>query len=346
MLQYPHMHTSSIEKYFLFALLAIVTILVIIIFYPFITVVVLAAAFTVVLDPVYLWIKKHITRGIDWVASLLTVLLFIILLCGPLFGVGVLVFNQTQYAYQSIVETKDPSTFIKRIDVSINKVMPEGVIFDTQAKVTNLITFLSNNITGFFTSTFKSILMFILMIFTMFYLLKDGGAWKRSLIKFSPLSEKNVHEISSKLSSAINRILKGSFLIAITQGILIGIGFTIFGVPNGAIWGVVAGIASFVPTIGTSIVAVPAILFLYFTGMHVQAIGLLIWSVILVGLIDNLLSPYLISKNTEIPSLFILFSILGGVSLMGPVGILIGPLLISLLYSLVSIYRKEASVTK
>jgi predicted PurR-regulated permease PerM len=75
--------------------------------------------------------------------------------------------------------------------------------------------------------------------------------------------------------------------------------------------------------------------------MHFQALGLLIWSVIIVGTIDNILSPYIISKDTEIPSLFILFAILGGVSLLGPLGILIGPLVLSLLYSLVSIYKRE-----
>ena len=99
--------------------------------------------------------------------------------------------------------------------------------------------------------------------------------------------------------------------------------------------------ASFVPTLGTSIVFIPSILFLLFTGMQIQALGLMLWAMLLVGTIDNILSPYIISKNTEVPSIFILFSILGGISLMGPIGILIGPLVLSLLYSLVAIYRKE-----
>ena len=114
----------------------------------------------------------------------------------------------------------------------------------------------------------------------------------------------------------------------------------IFGIPNAIIWAVVASISSFIPTVGTSIVAIPAILFLFLTGMKLQALGLLIWSIIIVGTVDNILSPYIISRDTEIPSLFILFSILGAVSLMGPLGILIGPLVLSLLYSLISIYKK------
>ncbi|MEK7586091.1 MAG: AI-2E family transporter [Patescibacteria group bacterium] len=335
------MHTSLIEKYFLFALLAIVIVLTIAIFWPFITVVVLAGAFAVVLEPVYLWIKRRITKGTAWLASVITVILFLIILCGPLFFIGTVIFNQAQDVYHLISGGANTNELVQRIDASINNAMPNGFTFDMEAKIHDLGVFLSNNVTSFFTATFNSLLMFLIMILTIFYILKDGEHWRKNLVSLSPLSDSHVEEILNKLKSAINRILKGSFLIAIAQGILAGIGLTIFGVPSPALWGVVAGMASFVPTIGVSIVTVPAILFLYFTGAHLPALGLLLWALLLVGMIDNFLAPYVISKNTEIPSLFILFSILGGVALMGPVGVLIGPLVLSLLYSLVSIYRKE-----
>jgi predicted PurR-regulated permease PerM len=178
-------------------------------------------------------------------------------------------------------------------------------------------------------------------MFTLFYLLKDGEKWRKGFVNIFPLSDENTNGILLDLKKSINRIFKGTFIIAIAQGILAWIGFTVFGVPNAIIWAVVAAIASLIPTIGTSIVTVPAILFLFFSGMQLQALGLLIWSGLIVGTVDNLLAPYIISKDTEIPSLFILFSILGSVSLIGPLGILIGPLALSLLYSLISIYKKE-----
>ncbi len=335
------MNTSPLEKYFLFILLGVTIVFTLAIFYPFITVVILAAAFAVILHPLYIKIKKHFTKGISWIASLITVIIFVITLCGPLFIVGKVVFNQTQTMYNTLTATENTNSVIKKINISINKAMPAGFTFDTRAKINEIATYLSNNMANFFASTFRIIILFTIMILTLFYLLKDGEHWKRNLILLCPLSEENTEEILQKLQSAINRILKGSFFIAIVQGILVSIGLAIFGIPNAALWGVVAGIASFIPTLGTSVVTVPAIIFLFVTGMHVQAIGLLIWSGVLVGLIDNVLSPYVISKNTEIPSLFILFSILGGISLMGAVGILIGPLVLSLLYALVSIYRKE-----
>lgn len=338
------MKTVSIEKYFLFILLTVAIIFVLAIFYPFLTVVILSAAFAVVLTPLYLFMKRRVTRGVSWMASLITVVIFVIALCGPLFIIGKIVFNQTQDAYTSLVQTENTSTLIKKIDTSINKVVPTGFTFDTHAKVASIASYLSSNVASFFASTFRTIVLFTLMILTLFYLLKDGAEWKRNLILLCPLSEENTNEILAKLDNAINRILKGSFLIAIVQGILVSIGLVVFGIPNAALWGVIAGIASFIPTLGTSVVTIPAILFLFVTGLPIHAVGLLAWSIILVGLVDNLLSPYVISKNTEIPSLFILFSILGGISLMGPVGVLIGPLALSLLYSLIAIYRKETTL--
>ncbi|MCX6753756.1 MAG: AI-2E family transporter, partial [Candidatus Nomurabacteria bacterium] len=145
----------------------------------------------------------------------------------------------------------------------------------------------------------------------------------------------------ANLRHGVNRVIKGSFFIAIIQGALAWLGFWFFGVPNPALWGVVAGMTSLVPNLGTSLVTIPSILFLYFTGLPLHALGLLLWAMLIVGTVDNFLSPYIISRNTDIPAILTLFSILGGIALMGPVGILIGPLTLSLLYSLVSIYRKE-----
>jgi len=335
------MQITSTEKYFLFVLLLITVVITFLIFYPFLAMLVLSAAFAVVLNPLYLWIKKHLVKNIAWLASLLTVIIFLVCLCVPLFFVGKAVFNQTQDLYLNVISSGNSNHFIESINSSINKLLPEGFSFDIHSKITQLVSSLSNNLTQFFSSTINSIVMFVLMIFTLFYLLKDGEKWEKGFMKILPLRDNNTSEILINLKKSINRIFKGSFIIAIAQGILAWIGFTIFGIPNAIIWAIVAAVASFVPTIGTSIVTVPAILFLFFTGMHLQALGLLIWSIIIVGTIDNILSPYIISKDTEIPSLFILFAILGAVSLIGPLGILIGPLVLSLLYSLVSIYKKE-----
>ena len=335
------MQTTSTEKYFLFVLLLITIIFTLLIFSPFLAMLILAAAFAVTLNPIYLWIKSHIAKNISWLASLLTIIIFLLCLCVPLFFVGKTVFGQIQDLYLNIVSTGNSSHFIDSINSSIDKFLPAGFDFDIHTKITEMISSLTNGLAKFFSSTLNSVLMFTLMIFTLFYLLKDGEKWEKGLVKILPLSDKNANEILSDLKRSINRIFKGQFIVAIAQGVLAWGGFMVFGVPHAAIWAIMSAVASFIPMVGTSLISIPAILFLYFTGMEMQALGLLIWSLLLVGTIDNILNPYIISKDTAISSLFVLFAILGGVSLVGPIGIIIGPLVLSLLYSLVSIYKRE-----
>lgn len=179
------------------------------------------------------------------------------------------------------------------------------------------------------------------MLLAIFYFLKDGAHFRKALIVLSPLEDKDDEKILTRLSRAVNGVIKGYLLIALAQGILMWLGLLIFGVPNPALWGVVAAITSLIPTIGTALVSVPAILFLLATGNSASAIGLAVWAAVIVGTVDNFLSPFVISGKTNVPSFLILFSVLGGISLLGPVGILIGPLTISLLYTLISIYRHE-----
>ena len=336
------MNTTSAEKYFLFTLLLLVIIFTIIIFYPFLTVFVLACSFAVILNPIYLWIKGKL-RNISWLASLLTILIFILGLCLPLFFIGKLMLNQIQELYTSIINIGSGgyNQFMEAINSSINKILPTGFNFDIYPKITEFITYLSGNLGNFFSSILNYILTLGLIMFSLFFLLKDGEKWKNGFINIFPLKNEDTNEILINLKDSVNRIFRGSFIIGIIQGLLAGIGLAIFGVPSAVLFGSLAAITSFIPTVGTSIITVPAMIYLFATGHELQALGLLIWAIIVVSTVDNILSPFLISKNTEMHPILILFSILGAIVLMGPLGILVGPLVLSLLYSLISIYKKE-----
>ena len=338
------MNTNTIERSFFFALLGVVIIFAIAIFFPFLSVIILGMAFSIVLRPIYLWIKKNITKGFDWIASLLTVIFFLIVLFVPLFTLSTAVIHQSQNIYHSVVDGGSATPFLESINDTINGIAPKYITTNTTSVISNMASFVSNNVAGLFASTLKTILMFILFILTLFYAIKDGATLKKGFLLLSPLKNDTNEKILSKLSTTVNGIIKGYFIIAIAQGILMGVGLAIFGVPNPVLWGVVAGVASLVPTIGTAFISVPVIIFLWFSGMQAQAVGMLIWAGALVGMVDNVLSPFIIGKKADIPPLLILFSVLGGVSLMGAIGILVGPLVISLLYTLISIYRAEANL--
>ncbi|MEK7113537.1 MAG: AI-2E family transporter, partial [Patescibacteria group bacterium] len=309
-------------------------------FRPFWVVLVLGVSFSVVLYPVYEWLKEKMKTP-DWLSSALTVLLFVFIVAIPLFGIGVMVFNQSQDAYHVIVNNVDSLSFLDTVNVSINKILPENMSFDLYDKLSGFISFVVSNITGIFTFTLSAIFSALLTLLAVFYFLKDGASWKKSLITLSPLADTDDEKIIQKLSNGINGILKQYLLMALVQGILMGVGLTLFGVPNPALWGLVTIFAALVPTIGTALISIPAIIFLYATGHAMAAAGLLVWSISMVGMIDNLLSPVIVGKKINLPPFLILFSVLGGLSLLGPIGILMGPLTVSLLHSLLSIYRHE-----
>ncbi len=335
------MKAKVIEKNFFYAFLVLVSVIAGIILWPFLSVIVIGASLAVVFHPVYVLVEEKITHGIPWLSALLTTLLFLVLLGVPFFFIGSSVFRQSQEMYSSITSNGGPSPYIAHISQSISEVLPNGISVDVAKKIDDIASFLSGSASKIFTSTISTLFSFLLVLLSLFYFLKDGKQWRDMLIDLSPLPDEYDEKILYKLSRAVNGVMKGYLLIALVQGLLMGIGLWIFGVPNPALWGVFAGVASMVPSIGTALVAVPAILYLLVTGDSTGAVGFTAWALILVGTIDNFLNPIVVAKNIDLHPLIILFAVLGGISLMGAVGILIGPLVVSLLYTLLTIYREH-----
>ncbi len=333
------MQSKMLERYFFYGLLLATFFFSFLIFRPFWIVLVLGASFSIVLYPVYEWLNKRLAR--NWLSALLTLLFFIVVLCIPLFSVGSIVFNESQNLYHSVLSNGNISPLLTSVGNKINQILPIGVSFDINAKISSFISFLVNNITTILKATVSALFSFLLLLLTIFYLLKDGDKWRKALLKISPLSDNDDHKILHRLAQTINGVIKGYLLIAFIQGILMGAGLYLFHVPNPAIWAVIAGIASIIPPLGTAVVSVPSIIFLFMTGNTGLAIGLLVWSVVVVGTGDNVLNPYIIGHRIDVPPFLILFSVLGGIALLGPVGILIGPLTVSLLYTLTEIYQAE-----
>jgi predicted PurR-regulated permease PerM len=334
------MQPKTLEKYFFFGLLLVTLFLAFLIFRPFWIVLVLGASLSIILYPIYTWLNKKYLP--NWLAALITLFFFILVLCIPLFSLGSIVFDQSQNLYHSIVNNNgNAGPFINIIGSKINHVLPKGMHFNINEIFSNFISFLTDNVANIFNATVTAVFSFILLLLTIFYFLKDGENWKRTMLKMSPLKSADDEKIINRLTQTINGVIKGYLLIAFIQGTLMGIGLAIFHVPNPAIWGVVAGIASIIPPLGTAIVSVPAVIFLFVTGSTGLSIGLLIWSVLIVGMGDNVLNPYIVGHKIDVPPFLILFSVLGGIALLGPVGILIGPLTVSLLYTLTEIYQSE-----
>lgn len=327
------------EKYFFFFLLAIVIAITFLIFRPFLIVIVLAICFAVAISPLQKFFLKRFTKN-KGLSAFLTTLIFVFLVVFPLFSIGFLVYKQSnalflnggQHPINPVTDT---------ISGFIENVLPDNIVLNTNEIAQNFVSSISKNLANIFTSTLSTILSIILMFLSIFFFLKDGDVWKKFLIKLSPMSDDYDVVILKELRSTINGVVKGYLLIALVQGILMGVGLTIFGVNNAALWGLAGGIAGLVPAIGTTIVAVPIIIYLYASGNIPSAVGFAIWSATIVGLVDNFLHLVVTAKKVSLPPLVILFSVLGGISFFGPAGIIVGPLCVSLLHSLLVLYKKH-----
>ena len=335
------MKARVMEKNFFYSLLILVGILCSVVFWPFLTTLIVSISLSVVLYPIYTFFNNKVTNNTPWLSSLLTIVCFVIVLGVPAFFIGGMVFDQAQELYATFTSHGGSQPYIAQLSSTLSKVVPIEMVSGLEEKLANAVTSLSKNVATIFTSTISTLLGFLLVLLSLFYFLKDGHHWRGTLMEISPLSDEYDEKILTKLSRAVNGVMKGYLLIALVQGLLMGVGLWIFGVPNPALWGIFAGIASMVPSVGTALVALPAIGYLALVGDTFGMVGLSLWALVLVGTIDNILNPVVVGKKIDLHPLIILFSVLGGISLMGAVGVLIGPLLVSLLYTLLTIYKEH-----
>ncbi len=337
------MDKKDLQTYFFLGLILISLIVVAFMFLPFLSSIVLATTFVVIFDPLHQKILKA-ARGQKNVAALATILLILIIVFVPLTFIGLKVFDQTQDLYVKITEdnTKlNPLTKIENgIDQELNKLFPKlNISINLNDTVSLFFKWFTKNIGHIFQGLASILASFFLSLLAIYYLFKDGDKLKNAIFKASPLSQKHNEEILGKLKVAIGSVIRGNIIVAITQGLLAGIGFTIFGVPNAALWGFITVIAALVPMVGTALVLTPIIIYLFAFDTLFSAIGLLALGMLAVGLIDNFLGPKLIQRRIQVHSFLILLSVLGGISVFGPIGFLMGPLFLAFLAALLNLYQ-------
>lgn len=193
---------------------------------------------------------------------------------------------------------------------------------------------------GFAGGIFIFISHFFMMMFMLFFLVRDGRFMLRGLRSLSPTSEEEEDNILSHVSGAAHAVVIGNLLTALCQGVVAGIGLTIAGLP-GLVLGVITGIASMVPVVGTGIVTIPAIIWLAGTGQWGWAIFLTAWVILFVSPIDNYLRPFFMRGAGGQSTFFVFIAIIGGIAHFGVLGIIFGPMLLAVIVALVEIYRYE-----
>lgn len=312
------------------------------IFKPFFSPLVLAVVFAIVFQPIYQKILNY-TGGRRGISAFITTIIIVTFIGVPLIFLGMKIFQETRELYASLID----GAGLNQLYIVLNGLMAKWqVVFHQQLAIPlNIDQRLKQGIEwaflnmGFVFSGLTTIAIDAFIFFVaLYYMLKDGTRLKHFILNLSPLTPADNETIFNKLKGAVVSVTQSNLLIASIQGLLAMVGFFIFKVPNPALWGSVTAIAALIPGFGTSLVFVPIILFLFFTQKIGFALGLLIWALLAVGLVDNFLSPKLVGRGVHLHPLIILLSVLGGIGFFGPIGFLMGPCTASLLFALLDIY--------
>lgn len=220
-----------------------------------------------------------------------------------------------------------------------------GVEIDLRERITGLV----QTAAGYVAARASQIVRFaanvaigtFLMLFVQFYVLKDGNRFVEWTKNFNMMEHAAQEQLYDGVARTTRALIKGHVLVAVLQGIVAGVGLLAVGVPNVAFWTAVMILLAFIPLIGTSLVLVPASIYLVLTGSTVAAVALLVYTFLIVGITDNVARPLLVDKDAGIHEVFILIGILGGVIFFGAIGIFIGPLLFGVLKNLLDLYRES-----
>jgi len=196
----------------------------------------------------------------------------------------------------------------------------------------------------------KIILNLFVIFFTMFYFLKDGKTFLNRVGDFLSIKERKYLFIINRLKDIIHGLVYGYLLVAVIQGILGGLGFLIFGVPSPLFWGVVMAFLALIPSLGTGLIWFPAALILFLDGIFQDSAGLIVrgvllfvYSLVIVSTIDNILKPKLVSKKAKIHPAIIMSGIFGGLLVFGALGVIIGPLILSLTTVFIDVFLTPKS---
>lgn len=308
---------------------------------PYAIVLLTAGVFAVVFTPFELWLRRKL--GKRRLSSFITLLLIFVVIIGPLVSAIVVMAGQASDLLGRMDEIRTWMAGFSFHSYPAFQLLPEFAqtrldAVDITALFAAITAWVASNLDTVFLRSadvgFKTFIFFI----TLFYFLADRERIVAQMLRLSPFRDKTDRSIIDRMALTVRAVVTGSLIVAVVQGVLAAIGMTIFHVPGALIWGGLVIVAANIPFVGTAMILVPAIGYLLLTGDVTSAVGLTIWAVVLVGGVDNFLKPFLVEGKTRMHPLLILLSILGGLQVFGPIGLIVGPTILAALLALTEMY--------
>lgn len=332
----------TIEKWFFIMVTAIVVYLFWKIIQPFALVLLTAAVMAIVLAPVDRALNKFLKHP-RLSAAILSIGIVILVLV-PLLLIALVMVRQATDLLQNSFGNSGWITSLQSIIQPIAAILPENVQtyiynYNFQELGTTVGKWALQNIGNIFSSATNLLLNTFLFFIALYYLIVDREKLQNEVLALSPLRDTLDKKMFKRVVATVRSVVFGVLILSFIQGTLAAIGLSIFGVPGALIWGAATALAALVPVVGVALVLAPAVLYLFFTGSTTAAIGLLVWSVVMVGLADNFLGPYLIKGTTNMHAFLVLLSVLGGIQMFGFIGTIVGPTILAAFLALIELYK-------
>ena len=334
----------------LLVLAGLVLILCYVIASPFLNVIISAAVIAVVFYPLHQQIYRIVRRRNP--AALISTILVTALIVVPTIFLTMVLIKELAEIYETVNAKSSESGgltlflshalgahhhWIRRfidLDQLNFRALVAGQLREAGAVLAERVGRVAGNIVVFITDV-------LITLITLFFLFREGKGVRRRIAAVLPLAPRQTRMLFSGISNAITASLYGGLAVAATQGVMSSAAYWALGIPAPILFGLVTAVLSLIPVIGGALIWVPAALYLILTGSVIKGVLLLAWEAIVIGIIDSILRPYLVSHHMEAHTLLLFFAILGGVRQFGVIGLFVGPVVLAIAITLVSLLREE-----
>jgi len=340
------MNRNLVHPSFLLLMVFLISALFMVMIKSFLMAVFLAGIFSALSHPLYRRFNTWV-RGRQALASALTILVIILIVLLPLSGLLGIVTTQaikvgqsaTPWVQEQLASPAAFSEWLEKIPF-YEEIQPyRETIFQKAGQLVETATrFLVSGVQAATMGTVNFLFTVAILLYAMFFFLMDGHRLLEKILFYMPLNDDDERRLLDRFTSVARATIKGTAIIGIVQGGASGIAFAAVGIHSSVFWGTVMTVLSIIPGIGTALVWIPAALLLAAKGFWLKAVFLVVFCGLVVGSVDNLLRPRLVGKDTEMHDLLILFSTLGGISMFGIIGFIIGPIVAALFVTIWEIY--------
>lgn len=324
------MDRNTLFRWGLIVLTIIITYLGYLVIKPFLLTIIMSFIITFIFYPLYKILFKSTKR--ERLASILVVFIVLLLLIIPATFLVTKLVTEAASTYRNFVDADIQLEDIPLIGNFAIIEQSQNIFDGLISGMKDFIVMSTPDVLGEIASLFVHLFVFF---FIMFFAFINGPTWYKQIKQMSPLRPEVKRHIFSDLEKVLSGIVHGQFLTAIIQGVAGGLMFFIFGIPNAIFWGFVMIIFSFIPLLGTPLIFIPAGLIAIIQGDLFAGIGVLTVGFIVIMNLDNFVRPYLVSRFAPVHPILVLVGVLGGLKTFGFAGMIIGPLILALFFTLV-----------